>query len=90
LLAVFAATLATLLVPILFSLQAIDYGDIPLGSRKAHTRYWGGGGVCGAPAFLPLPPCLTGPTVCFPPQGAVLRVPGGSALQGLLDISMCR
>jgi hypothetical protein len=44
LLAVFAATLATLLVPVPFTLQASDYGDIPLGSCKAHTRYWGGGG----------------------------------------------
>ncbi len=43
LLAVFAATLATLLVPILFSLQATDSVDIPLGSRKGHTHYWGRG-----------------------------------------------
>jgi hypothetical protein len=59
LLAVFAATLATLPVPVLFSLQATDYGDIPLGSCKAHTHYWGE--RCGAPAFLILSPCLTGP-----------------------------
>jgi hypothetical protein len=56
---VFAVTLATLLVPVLFLLQATDYDDIPLGTCKAHTRYWGGGG-CGAPAFLTLSPWLAG------------------------------
>jgi hypothetical protein len=40
LLTVFAATLATLFVPVPFSLQATDYGDTLLGSRKAHTHYW--------------------------------------------------
>jgi hypothetical protein len=40
----FTATLATLLVPVPFSTQATDYGDIPLRSRKAHTRYWRGEG----------------------------------------------
>jgi hypothetical protein len=34
LLAVFTATLATLLVPVLFSLQATDYGNILLGSVR--------------------------------------------------------
>ncbi len=60
---VFAATLATLLVPVLFSLQATDYGDILLGSCKAHTCFGQGGGgwTCTAPAFLPFLPCLTGP-----------------------------
>jgi hypothetical protein len=43
LLAVFAATLATLLVPVPFSLQATDYGNIPLGSHKGVT----GGETCG-------------------------------------------
>jgi hypothetical protein len=51
-----AVTLATLLVPVLFSLQATDYGNIPLGSRKAHTCYWGGGEPCGALAFLTISP----------------------------------
>jgi hypothetical protein len=39
----FAMTLATLLVPVPFSLEATDYGDILLGSCQALTRYWGGG-----------------------------------------------
>jgi hypothetical protein len=62
-------TLATLLVPVPFSLQATEYGEIPLGSRKASTHYcWGGG------------PCLShtntqshwssGSTICFQPRGA--------------------
>ncbi len=45
LLMVFTATLATLLVPVPFSLQATDYVDIPLGSHKAYTRYWEGSPV---------------------------------------------
>jgi hypothetical protein len=60
LLSVFAATLATLPVPVLFSLKATDYGHtVPLGSCTAHTHYWGE--PWGAPAFLILSLCLTGP-----------------------------
>ncbi len=44
LLAIFVATLDTLLVPVVFLWQATDYGDILLGSCKAHTYYLGGGG----------------------------------------------
>ncbi len=48
---VFAATLATFLVPVPFPLQATDYGDILLGSCKAHNPLLGGKKPCGAPAF---------------------------------------
>jgi hypothetical protein len=56
---VFTTTLATSCfshpsnVPVSFSLEATDYGDILLGFREAHTHYCNGGGEpCGAPAFL--------------------------------------
>jgi hypothetical protein len=54
------AALATLLVLVPFSLQVTDDGDITLGSRKAHTRYWGGSSAL-AYAFLTSLQSLTGP-----------------------------
>jgi hypothetical protein len=79
LLAVFAVTLATLLVPVLFSLQATDYGNIPLGSRKAHTRYCGGGGAlwssCISHTFT-MSHWSSGLTVCFRPQEVAVRAIG--------------
>ncbi len=85
LLAVFMATLATLLVPILFSLQAIDSGDILLGSGKAHTHYWGGGGSSVEPLHFSHfhHVSLVQWTNCL------LAATGGSASRGLLDISTC-
>ncbi len=67
LLTVFAATISTLLVPVPFSLQATDYGDIPLGSCKAHICYWGGGGMwssCISNTFT-MSHWFRGLTVCF-------------------------
>ncbi len=76
-----AVTLATLSLHVLIplSLQATDYGDIALRSRKAHTRYWGGGGPCGAPAAHTFTMChwFIALTVCFPPRGSS-PCPGGA------------
>ncbi len=60
LLMILVVTLATLLVSVPFSLQATDYCDIPLGSLKAQTCYWEGGGE-------PLSHWSNGLTVCFTP-----------------------
>jgi hypothetical protein len=66
------------LVPVPFSLQATDYGDIPLGSRKANTHYWGGGALwssCISHTFT-MSHWSSGLTICFLPQGAVVHAPG--------------
>jgi hypothetical protein len=56
------AALAALLVPVPFSLQATDYGNILPGSCKARTHDWEGGRQpYGAPAFLTPLHSLTGP-----------------------------
>jgi hypothetical protein len=78
LLAVFLATLATLLVPVPFSLQATDYGNILLGSHKAQPVTWGGVSLwssCISHIFT-MSHWSSGPTVCFPPQGAAVCTPG--------------
>jgi hypothetical protein len=77
LLAASTATLATLLVLVPFSLETTDYGDIPLGSHKAHTRYGGGGlwSSCISHTFT-MSHWSSGLTVCFLPQGAAIRALG--------------
>jgi hypothetical protein len=58
-------------------MHATDYGNILLGSRQAHTHYWGGALWSSSISHtFTMSHGSSGLTVCFPPQGAAVRALG--------------
>jgi hypothetical protein len=73
------AGLTSLLVPVPFSLQATDYGDIPLESCRAYTHYEGRGGALWSPCISHTTTqshWSSGSTICFPLGWAAIRILG--------------